>query len=152
MHPTRRPSCRMARSMDSPSPSTQKRRLFSRSALGMTGVHESTSICTSVPPNDLLEVGCLGSRCTPSDLPAPTPRCGGILPDVLSGEPPEQGHCSRHAREWAAADVTLVPKGTQADGNGVEPHREKPPPANAEDQRPADRRVRRIAMLAALPL
>src|SRR5437588_255791 len=48
MHPTRRPSCRTARSMDSPSPSTQKRRLFSRSALGMTGMHESTSIYASV--------------------------------------------------------------------------------------------------------
>src|SRR4029077_9852433 len=44
MHPTSRPSCRMARSIDSPSPSTQKRRLFSRSALGMTGMQDSTSI------------------------------------------------------------------------------------------------------------
>src|SRR5437868_5132212 len=52
MHPTRRPSCRMARSMDSPSPSTQNRRLFSRSALGMTGTHESTNIYTSMPPDD----------------------------------------------------------------------------------------------------
>jgi hypothetical protein len=30
--------------MDSPSPSTQKRRLFSRSALGMTGMHDAMSI------------------------------------------------------------------------------------------------------------
>src|SRR5580700_10320024 len=51
MHPTRRPSCRMARSMDSPSPSTQKRRLFSRTALGMTGMHESTSTYASEQPD-----------------------------------------------------------------------------------------------------
>src|SRR5262245_36857518 len=44
MQPTRRPSCRIARSIDSPSPSTQKRRLFSRSALGMTGMQELASI------------------------------------------------------------------------------------------------------------
>jgi hypothetical protein len=40
-------------SMDSSSPSTQKRRLFSRSALGITGMHESTNICVSITFNRL---------------------------------------------------------------------------------------------------
>src|SRR5216117_3350184 len=44
MQPMRRPSCRIARSMIRPRPSTQKRRLLSRSALGMTGMHDFT--CT----------------------------------------------------------------------------------------------------------
>jgi hypothetical protein len=59
--------------MDSPSPSTQERRLFSRLALGMTGMHESTGIYASVPPNagvqlrggqfgDLDAAGALGRR------------------------------------------------------------------------------------------
>src|ERR1700733_15288285 len=57
MQPTRRPSCRMGRSIDSPSPSTQKRRLFSRSALGMTGMHESTSISVSATPDAEVSAG-----------------------------------------------------------------------------------------------
>src|SRR5262249_42307719 len=55
MHPTSRPSWRMARSMDSPSPSSQKRRLFSRSTLGMIGMHDSTSIYASVPPTNHIQ-------------------------------------------------------------------------------------------------
>src|SRR5688500_15333417 len=44
MQPMSRPSRRIARSMVRPRPSTQKRRLFSRSALGITGMHAMT--CT----------------------------------------------------------------------------------------------------------
>src|SRR6266550_999060 len=50
MQPMRRPSCRIARSMVRPRPSTQKRRLFSRSALGMTGIHDTTCTDASFPP------------------------------------------------------------------------------------------------------
>src|SRR5271166_3853027 len=44
MQPMSLPPCRIARSMVRSSPSTQKRRLFSRSALGMTGMHDWTNI------------------------------------------------------------------------------------------------------------
>src|ERR1051326_3468753 len=47
MQPMRRPSLRMARSIESPSPSTQKRKLFSKSALGITGMHDCI---ISTPP------------------------------------------------------------------------------------------------------
>src|SRR6266516_3775758 len=50
MQPMRRPSCRIARSMVRPRPSTQKRRLFSRSTLGMTGIHDTTCTDASFPP------------------------------------------------------------------------------------------------------
>src|SRR5688572_27915309 len=43
-----RPSCLISRSIVRPSPPTQKRKLFSISALGITGMHEVLSIFSSI--------------------------------------------------------------------------------------------------------
>jgi hypothetical protein len=47
----------MGRSIDRPIPSTQNRRLFSRSALGIIGMHDSTFMIVSdaVDPNTAVE-------------------------------------------------------------------------------------------------
>src|SRR6266478_9624323 len=47
MQPISLPSLLISRSMVRPRPSTQKRRLFSRSALGITGMHDSTVMSVS---------------------------------------------------------------------------------------------------------
>src|SRR5262249_59991861 len=79
------PSARISVSISNSRPSTHRRRLFSRFALGMTGMHDSTVILVSLPHNAQaqLQGGLERRKTSESVMPALSAAAALLGPDNL---------------------------------------------------------------------